>query len=116
MTFKVEKTADILGDGNFVQTFKLGTRKINIISFKGDEKDNIRLYSYDNTEGGNEMFRPVIDYSVQSNVRLEIRTVSMTQFSVADAEKVVIELEQVKTLIQEVQNYLEEHGITQLSL
>lgn len=116
MTFTVEKTADILEDGTFVQTFKLGTREIHIFSFKGDGTDNVRVYSYDNLEWENEMFRPVIDYTVQNNVKFEIRTVAMRSFPVSDAEKIAIELEQVKTLIQEVQMYLDAHGITKLTM
>lgn len=116
MTTQVEKTADILEDGEFVQEFKVGSRTVSIISLKGDEKNNTRLYSYDNSEWKNETFRPVIDYSAQSNVRFEIRTVAMRSFPVSDAEKIAIELEQVKTLIQEVQMYLDAHGITKLAV
>ena len=115
MTIQVEKTADILEDGEFVQEFKVGSRTISIISFKNEEK-NVRLYRYDNLDWENETFRPVIDYSAQGNVKFEIRTVAMRSFSVSNAEKIAIELEQVKTLIQEVQTYLDAHGITKLAV
>lgn len=115
MTIQVEKKADVLEDGKFVQEFKVGSRTISIISFKvGDE--NVRLYRYDNLECNDEMFRPVMHYTEKDGVKLDIRTVAMRQFPVEDAYQVYNEIAQVQALIQEVQKYLKENGITQLDL
>lgn len=115
MTIQVEKRADILSGGQFVQEFKAGTRTISIISFKVGE-ENVRLYCYDNSDWDNEIFRPVLNYTGKEGVKLDIRTVAMRQFPVEDAYQVYNEITQVQALIQEVQKYLKENNITRLDL